>query len=144
MLEKKDKVFIDFLEKWIKVSVKILATLMVFVILWGVGDVVFVLYERLTAEPFMLLEITDILATFASFLAVLIAIEIFHNIVLYLKDENFPVKLVLATALMAVARKVIIFDYKNMDVSYVYATGVVILALGLVYYLLNRCEKHKG
>ena len=35
-------------------------------------------------KPFMLLRIEDILATFGAFLAVLIAIEIYTNITLYL------------------------------------------------------------
>ncbi len=43
----------------------------------------------------------------------LIAIEIFLNIVLYLRDDVLHVKLVLATALMAIARKVIVLDYKT-------------------------------
>lgn len=41
--------------------------LLVLVIFWGVGDVVSALYKRLLAPPFMLLEIRDILKTFAAF-----------------------------------------------------------------------------
>lgn len=58
---------------------------MVLVIVWGIGDVIYVLYQRLTEPPFLLLQINDILATFGAFLAVLIAIEIFINISMYLK-----------------------------------------------------------
>ncbi|MGL1835036.1 phosphate-starvation-inducible PsiE family protein [Rhodocyclaceae bacterium SMB388] len=51
---------------------------------------------------------------FAAFLAVLIAIEIFANITLYLRDEVIHVKLVIATALMAIARKVIVLDFSEL------------------------------
>ena len=87
----------------------------------------------------MLLEITDILATFAAFLAVLIAIEIYQNIILYLRtDVIFPVKLVVATALMAIARKVIILDFKEISALYIFATAAVVLALGITYYLISK------
>ena len=70
----------DLLNKIIRIAVKVLAVLMVIVIVWGIGDVIYVLYQRLMAPPFLLLSINDILATFGAFLAVLIAIEIFINI----------------------------------------------------------------
>jgi uncharacterized membrane protein (DUF373 family) len=78
--------FMDFLHGIIRIAVRVLAVLMVAVIVWGIGDVIFVLYQRLMEPPFLLLSINDILATFGAFLAVLIAIEIFINITLYLKE----------------------------------------------------------
>ena len=90
----------------IRYAVRILAVLMVLVIWWGVADVVYVLYERISSHPYYLLNISDILATFGAFMAVLIAIEIFINIASYLRENVIHIKLVLATAFMAVARKV--------------------------------------
>ena len=72
--------FIEFLHCIIRFAVKVLAVLMVMVIVWGIGDVMYVLYQRISTPPFLLLSINDILATFGAFLAVLIAIEIFINI----------------------------------------------------------------
>jgi uncharacterized membrane protein (DUF373 family) len=40
---------------------------------------------------------------------------------------------VVAAALMAIARKVIVFDYTNPGPEYVYATAAVVLALGVTY-----------
>lgn len=125
---------------------KIIAVIMVFVIMWGVADIVYVLYQRLMAPPFMLLEIKDIFATFGAFMAVLIAIEIYHNLILYARDTHnsrLAVEIVLGTALMAAARKVIIFDYNEMDYNYVYATGAVILALSVAYYYIVIVSKNR-
>ena len=99
-LEYEDRT-IRYLHRIIRFAVRILAILMVMVIVWGIGDVLYVLYQRLTAPPFMLLQIDDLLATFGAFLAVLIAIEIFINIRMYLSTNIIPVRLVIATALMA-------------------------------------------
>lgn len=119
----------------IRVAVRILAVLMVLVIWWGVADVVYVLYERISSHPFYLLNISDIFATFGAFMAVLIAIEIFINISSYLRDNVIHIKLVLATAFMAVARKVIVLDYKEVSADYVYATAALLLALAVAYWL---------
>lgn len=96
------------------------------------------LYNRLSAPPFMLLNMNDILATFGAFMAVLVAIEIFINITLDLRDDFIHVKLVMATALMAIARKVIIFDLDKVAPGYVYATGAAILALSMGYWLVTK------
>lgn len=137
-----DEPLIIFLHRVIRFAVRLLAVLMTLVILWGIGDVVWMLYQQLLSPPFLLLNINDILATFGAFMAVLIAIEIFINITLYLREDVIHVKLVIATALMAIARKVIIFDFDKLSPAYVYATGVVILALSIGYWLLLR-EKER-
>jgi len=129
---------ISFLHKMIKIAVKVLAILMVIVIFWSVADVIYVLYNNLIEEPYMLLNISDIFKTFAAFLAVLIAIEIYQNIVLYLRTDVFPIKLVVATALMAIARKAIIIDFKDLSAAYIFAIAALVLALGITYYLISK------
>ena len=129
---------IRVLHRTIRLSVKFLAILMVAVIVWGIGDVIYVLYTRLVEPPFLLLKIDDIFSTFGAFLAVLIAIEIFINITLYLKADVIPVRLVIATALMAIARKVIVFDFEKTSALYLYGTAAVIMALGVTYWLITR------
>ncbi len=49
--------FLESLHKIIRISVKVLAVLMVAVIIWGIGDVVYVLNQRLVTLPFLLLSI---------------------------------------------------------------------------------------
>ncbi|WP_200762159.1 phosphate-starvation-inducible PsiE family protein [Nitrosophilus alvini] len=138
LTKKHEDPFIDFLHRIIRFAVKVLAILMVLVIVWGIGDVVYVLYQRINSPPFLLLSINDILATFGAFLAVLIAIEIFINITMYLKTDVIPVRLVVATALMAISRKVIIFDFEKITPPLIVATGVVVFALGITYWLISK------
>lgn len=127
----------------IRISVKVLAILMTLVIIWGILDVVWVLYQRLMTPPIFLLNINDILATFGAFMAVLIAIEIFANIVIYLEYRMIHLKLVISTALMAAARKIIVLDLKVHDYTTGIALGIVILALGVAYWLVGLNEKPK-
>ncbi len=127
---------VQYLRKIIHGAVRMLAILMTFVILLGVADVCWVLYKKLVEPPFMMLTINDILATFGAFMAVLIAIEIFVNIIIYLQDDIIHVKIVLATALMAIARKVIILDYDEISPDYVWATAGVALSMSIGYWLV--------
>jgi uncharacterized membrane protein (DUF373 family) len=129
------------LHEIISICVKLLAVLMVFVIMWGVVDVCYVLYNSLTTPPLFLLNVGDIFKVFGAFMVVLIAIEIFINIRLYLGSSTLPIKLVIATALMAIARKVIILDLDNTSPQYVFAIAAVVLALGVAYWLIGKTKE---
>lgn len=120
-----------------------LGVLMVFMILWGIGDVIWVIYRHLVEPPFMILKLSDILEIFGAFLVVLIAIEIFISITLYLRKDVIHVKLVVATALMAIARKVIVFDFSELSYEHVLATGGVVLSLGITYWLISRMDQEE-
>lgn len=114
--------------------------MMTFVVLWGVLDVAWVLYARLMKPPIMMLTISDILDTFGAFMAVLIAIEIFINISIYLREDVIHVKIVMATALMAIARKVIILDFARITPDYIWATAGVVMAMSIGYWLVVRVK----
>ena len=135
---------INFLHHVIRWSVKFLSCLMVLVIIWGVIDVVFVIYETMMEEPRFLIGVNEMFSLFSSFMVVLIAIEIFINIRLYLGTTTLPVQLVIATALMAIARKVIVLEVEAVDAAYLAAIGVVIFALGVTYWLLARRTQMPG
>lgn len=129
---------INFFQKIILWSVKILAFFMMLVILWSVADVVFLMIMK-AQEPYLLItDMDEVLTIFGAFLVVLIAIEIFLNIILYLKKDMSHLKLVIATALMAIARKVIILDYDQIREWHMVGMGILILALGLAYWFISR------
>lgn len=126
------------LYKVVRFSVRILSILMVFVILMGVIDVGWTIYQKLTTPPMFILTISDMLATFGAFMAVLIAIEILINITIYLRDDAIHVKIVMATALMAIARKVIVLDFKEVSAPYIYGLAAVALSMSIGYWLIHK------
>jgi len=48
---------------------------------------------------------------------------------------------VVARALMAIARKVIVLDFNKISSEHVVATGVVVLSLGITYWLIAGQSK---
>ncbi|WP_462270774.1 phosphate-starvation-inducible PsiE family protein [Desulfobacter sp.] len=134
--DKNDEPLILKLRAIIRFAVRALAMIMTAVILWGVVDVCWVLYQELISPPRFMLTMSDILATFGAFMAVLIAIEIFVNICIYLREDVIHVQIVMATALMAIARKVIILDFNKTSPEYVWAIAGVVFAMSIGYYLV--------
>jgi uncharacterized membrane protein (DUF373 family) len=129
---------ISFLHRVIRIAVKALAILMALIIMWGVADVCFVMYQRLMKPPILLLDVNDIFQIFGAFMVVLIAVEIFINIRLYLGTNMLPLQLVIATALMAIARKVIILDFDTITPNYIFGIAAVVLSLGISYWLVSK------
>lgn len=129
---------IHFLNKIVVYSVKCLAILMVIVILWSLVDVAIHMYRQITASFQSAYNIDNLISIFGVVLAVLIGIEIFLNIIFYLKRDAVHVPLVLATALTAVARKVIVLDYNTTNPNYIFATAAAILAVGVTYWLVTK------
>ena len=122
----------------VRVCVRVLSILMVFVIIMGVIDVGWTMYEKITSPPVFIMTISDMLATFGAFMAVLIAIEILINITIYLRDDVIHVKIVMATALMAVARKVIVLDFETVTPPYIYGLAAIALSISIGYWLIHK------
>ncbi len=127
-----------FLHRVLRFATYVLAIAMVVVILEGVVSVIYTLYMTMSQPPHFLMP--DIVKTFGVFLAVLIAYEIFSNITLYLRTDVFPVKLVVATAVMAIARKVIVLDMTETTAMDLIGIAAVVLSLGVAYWLIARVD----
>jgi len=129
---------LDFLHDVIRWAVKAMAVLMTMVIVYGVIDVTGMVLQQIYQKPFLLMQMDDLMELFGAFLAVLIAIEVFANISVYLRKDVIPVRIAMATALMAVARKVIILDTKGSSPEAVFGIAAVVLAMSIGYWLVVR------
>lgn len=131
---------IRILNKIVVCAVKILAVMMVLVIVWALADVIVHLFRQMTASFASAFNVENLIGLLGAFLAVLVAIEIFLNIIFYLQKDAIHVPLVLATALTAVSRKVIVLDYTTATPIAILAIAAVIFALGISYWLIVKQE----
>jgi uncharacterized membrane protein (DUF373 family) len=127
--------FLESIDWVIRLVAKVLAIAMVFVTLISVLDLIYVLVSDLFDKNKVFFT-TDILKVFGLFLNVLIAIEILENITAYLKKHAVQLKLIIATSLTAVARKLVIFDSKagGSDLN---GLAFAILALSISYWIIH-------
>lgn len=132
-----DSSIMNFTEYCIKWIIRILAIVIVFVIMFSAVDIVVLIFSRILKSSNYLISIEHIVDILGAFLTVLIAIEIYQNIVLYLKEDVIQVKAVLATAVIAVSRKVIIMDFSSAQPLSVLALGGIVLSVALAYWLVR-------
>lgn len=119
---------------------KLLSLALLTIIIIALGDLIlFLVHDVLSQEPVGFFNKT-LIELFGLFLNILIALELLENITAYLKKQVVQVELVLITALIAVARKIIIFDIDKKSSSDLMALGIAILCLSIGYAVvrLNR------
>lgn len=92
---------------------KLLSILMIGLIVVAVVDLARFLVADLLREPTGFFS-TTLIEIFGLFLNILIALEILENITAYLQKQVVQVELVIVTSLIAVARKIIIFDFEKL------------------------------
>lgn len=84
------------------------------------------------------------LEIFGMFLNILIALELLENITAYLKKHVIQVELVIVTAMIAVARKLIIFDFSKYNNGELLSLGFASLCLGVTYWLIKNIHRQSG
>ena len=142
----KDEGFLQFIEGIEIIVAKVLSLAMVGVILFAVFELIVFLIQNLSFEVrrFSLDSNFNLKSTlfeiFGLFLNILIALEILENITAYLKKHVFQVELVIATSLIAVARKIIIFDLDKKTGIDLIGLALAIFALS-ISYLIIRYQK---
>lgn len=133
---------IQYIKKFEKVIVFSLVVMMALVLLLGTVELAWIIIKDILSPPFMLLEIDELLEIFGLFMLVLIGIELLETIVkTYLAQSTDHARIVMAVAIIAIARKVIILDVKDYDGAMLLGIAAIILALCIGYYLIrNKVE----
>ena len=115
-----------------------LLVLMTIVVISGVLEVAWVVFNDLFEPPGLFLGVEDLFNVFSLFLMVLIALELMTSIEMYLKDNVIHAEIMFLVALTAVARKIVILDAKAIDAMTVFAIAALVLTLSAGYYLLKH------
>jgi uncharacterized membrane protein (DUF373 family) len=117
--------------------------MMGFVLLLSVVDLAFVLGKDILSPPLFFLDVAELLEVFGLFLLVLIGIELFETMEIYVKENVVHIEVVLTVALIAVSRKVIILDLKKVGSTTLLGIAAIILALSIGYYLIMKTDPTK-
>lgn len=131
-----DERFLDVIHNLEKLISKLLAMCLIIVIFVSIFDLVKVLSIQLAQEPVGFFG-GGLVEIFGLFLNVLIALELLENITAYLRKNVVQIELVVITAVIAVARKIIIFDFNKYHSLELASLGFAILALSFSYWLIK-------
>jgi len=138
-----DDGFLKALHFFEKLIAKILSASLIIVIFVSLIDLIKYLYADLFGQHPVGSFGTTLIEIFGLFLNILVAMELLENISGYLKRNVIQVELVIVTSIIAVARKIIIFDfnkYGGMDLA---ALVVATLGLSVSYWLLKQVNNRR-
>jgi len=127
-----------YLEKVERVIVLSLLVMMVSVVFLSTVELGWLIIKDIISPPVFLLDINELLDIFGMFLLVLIGIELLETVKMYLTQKTVHVEVVFTVAMIAIARKVIILDIKEVPSLTLIGIGAIIVALSAGYYLLAR------
>jgi uncharacterized membrane protein (DUF373 family) len=137
----RDENFMKAVHKVENLVSKVLSIALIVVIIVCLYDLVIILAKDLfTTEPVGFFSKT-LIEIFGLFLNILIALELLENVTAYLRKHIVQVELVVVTALIAISRKIIIFDPAKYNKDDLIALTVGTLALAASYWLIRRVNR---
>ncbi len=124
-----------------RIVVYILIVLMMLLILLAVAGLVIALIRESVHQPSSILGVDRLLEYFGYVLLVMIGVELLDAIQAYLMEHVVHVEVVLEVALIAVARKIIILDLKDVPSTTLFGIAALVTALAVAFYLEKRGRK---
>ena len=127
-----------FLSKFERFIVLTLLAFMMLAVFVATIEVGVILWQQLIKPPVMLLNVKEMMEVFGFILMVIIGLELLETIKAYLDKHVIHVEVVLLVALVAVARKVIILDYKEMTADMLFAVAALVIALSAGFFVVRH------
>ena len=121
-----------------------LVVMMVVTILLATIELGWLIIKDMISPPVILLEINELLDIFGLFLLVLLGIELVSTLKTYLTENEIHVEVVFAVALIAIGRKVIILDVKEISSLSILGIAAIIISLSVGYFLVKRAFHGKS
>ena len=125
-------------KKFEHIIVIALLGMMVLVVFLSTIELAVILVKHLLSPPLLLLEIHELLKIFGFFLMILIGLELVETLKVYISEEIVHVEFVFLVAIIAVTRKVIVLDIKNLDPLTLIGLASIILALSAGFFLVKK------
>lgn len=133
-----------FLQIFERVIVIALVVMMMLIILLATVELGRVIIVQILSSPNYLPEIAGLLDIFGFFLLILIGVELLETIKAYLQEHVVHVEIVLEVALIAVARKVVILDVKDLSPLTLLGIAALLVTLAAAIFLQKRSRLMKA
>ncbi|MBU5637461.1 phosphate-starvation-inducible PsiE family protein [Geomonas sp. Red69] len=133
------------IKRFEKGIIMVLVVLMSVVLLLSTLELAWIIIEDIISPPMLLLDISELLDIFGLFMLVLIGIELLDTIAkTYMAESVDHAQIVMAVAIIAIARKVIILDVKELSGLALLGVAAIILALSVGYFLIKKRDSAAG
>jgi uncharacterized membrane protein (DUF373 family) len=125
------------------VIIQALMVMMAIVLSLATLDLGWLIIKDVMTPPYVILSVDQLLDVFGLFMLVLIGIELLETIMkTYITQDQPHYEVVLSVAIIAIARKVIILDVKEIDSLSLIGIASIVIALTLGYFLMKRSRSY--
>jgi uncharacterized membrane protein (DUF373 family) len=124
-------------ERFEQLITTVLLVMMMLAILVSTIDLGWTLIKELIKPPVALIGVKEVSDIFGLVFMVLIGLELLETIKTYLTKDQLHVEIVFLVAMIAVARKVIILDIKELDAVMLLGIAALILALAAGFFFVR-------
>jgi len=121
-----------------------LIAMMMLAVLLSTIELFIILIAEILKPPKFILGIDNLFEIFGFFMMILIGLELLESIRTYLADDLLHVEVIFLVAMIAIARKVIILEIKDLDPLQLVGIASIILALALGYYFVKKAIREAG
>ncbi len=128
----------DYIKKFERLVTSVLMVLMVFVVLLAVADLAWFLIKGAMTPPILLLDPEELLEIFSVFLLVLIGIELVETLKAYMQNNEIRAEAVILVGIIALARKIITLDLKEVSGESMLGVAAIIIALAVAYFVIRK------
>ena len=132
---------VDRFEKAILVTLTVFVAIVVLAATISMG---WLMVQRLTSPGHLIEQVDDLLEIFGAFLMVLIGLELLETLKVREGGNRVRVTMVLIAALIAMSRKIIVFEPESYPTEMLLGIAAIILALGVTLYLWARVDSSHG
>jgi uncharacterized membrane protein (DUF373 family) len=134
---------ITILNKYEKFMIQALMVMMAIVLGLSTLDLGWLIIKDILQPPYFLLSVNQLLDIFGLFMLVVIGIELLETIMkTYITQGQPHYEVVLSVAIIAISRKVIILDLKEVDSLSLIGIASIIIALTVGYFLMKRSRSY--
>ena len=137
--------FNKFLEYTESTIMLILTVIVIMLLVFSIIDVVILVIRDILDAPRFHMNVNNLQEMLGFVLLILIGVELLESIKTYFLEKKVHVEVVLIIAIIAIARKIIILDFKKYSALMILAMALIFLVLCLGYYVIKRArlEEHK-
>ena len=103
-------------------------------------DIVYEIYLKVVSPPLFVVDANGLMDLFSLLLVLLIGLELLETIKAYLNEDIVHVEFIILVAIIAIARKVIIWDFDKYSFEELMGLAAMIVGLGITYFLIKKAD----
>ena len=124
-----------------RIVIVALLAMLALVVLLATVDLGWMILNDLLSPPVLMLHVEQLLELIGSFLLVLIGLELMDTVKTYFTSKKVHVEVVLLVSIIAIARKVVILEPKDIDSLKLIGIAAIISALSIGYYFVKLAAR---